>query len=71
LQPTNTFWFSSKLIVLASLGLERYVTIRDAILTFARKPTRVSLIYRTETTTKIVKQKTDDDSYKTSRLEQD
>jgi len=27
-------------------------TIRDAILTCARKPTRVSLIYRTETTTK-------------------
>jgi len=27
-------------------------TIRDAILTFARKPTRVGLIYRTETTTK-------------------
>ena len=30
----------------------RYDTIRDAILTCARKPTRVSLIYRTETTTK-------------------
>ena len=28
----------------------RYDTIRDAILTCARKPTRVSLIYRTETT---------------------
>ena len=27
-------------------------TIRDAILTCARKPTRVSLIYRKETTTK-------------------
>ena len=27
----------------------RYNTIRDAILTCARKPTRVSLIYRTET----------------------
>ena len=27
-------------------------TIRDAILTCARKPTQVSLIYRTETTTK-------------------
>jgi len=26
--------------------------IRDAILTCARKPTRISLIYRTETTTK-------------------
>jgi len=30
----------------------RYDTIRDAILTCARKPTRVRLIYRTETTTK-------------------
>ena len=30
----------------------RYDTIRDAILTCARKPTRVSLIYRTGTTTK-------------------
>jgi len=35
----------------------RYDTIRDAILTCARKPTRVSLIYRTETTTKSLKQK--------------
>jgi len=32
-----------------------YDTIRDAILTCARKPTRVSLIYRTETTTKSCK----------------
>ena len=31
-------------------------TIRDAILTCARKPTWVGFIYRTETTTKIVKQ---------------
>ena len=31
---------------------QRYDTIRDAILTCARKPTRVSLIYRTEPTTK-------------------
>jgi len=30
----------------------RYDTIRDAILTYARKPTYVGLIYRTETTTK-------------------
>jgi len=30
----------------------RYDTIRDAILTCAREPTRVSLIYRTETTAK-------------------
>ena len=29
----------------------RYDTIRDAILTCARKPTRVGVIYRTETTT--------------------
>ena len=33
----------------------RYDTIRDASLTCARKPTRLSLIYRTETTTKIFK----------------
>ena len=32
--------------------LIRYDTIRDAILMCARKPTRVSLIYRTEPTTK-------------------
>jgi len=32
--------------------LIRYDTIRDAILTCARKPTWVGLIYRTETTTK-------------------
>ena len=30
----------------------RYDTIRDAILTCARKPTQVGLIYRMETTTK-------------------
>jgi len=30
----------------------RYDTVRDAILTCARKPTRVSLIYRTEPTSK-------------------
>jgi len=36
-----------------------YDTIRDAILTCARKPTRVSLIYRTETATK---------KYKTEKL---
>ena len=35
----------------------RYDTIRDAILTCARKPTRVSLIYRTEPTTKKCKTK--------------
>jgi len=37
---------------LRHLQAMRYKTIRDAILTCARKPTRVSLIYRTETTTK-------------------
>ena len=36
----------------ASEQATRYDTIRDAILTCARKPTRVSLIYRTEPTTK-------------------
>ena len=36
----------------AKLGRLRYDTIWDAILTCARKPTSVSLIYRTETTTK-------------------
>ena len=35
----------------------RYDTIRDAILTCARKPTWIGLIYRMETTTKNVKQK--------------
>jgi len=35
----------------------KYDTIRYAILTCARKQTRVNLIYRTETTTKSVKQK--------------
>jgi len=35
----------------------RYDTIRDAILTCARKPTRVSLIYRTEPTTRKCKTK--------------
>jgi len=34
--------------------IPRYDTIRDAILTCARKPTKVSLIYRTEPTTKKV-----------------
>ena len=32
----------------------KYDTIRDAILTCARKPTEVRLIYRTEPTTKKV-----------------
>ena len=38
--------------VLTGRMTSRYDTIRDAILTCARKPTRVSLIYRTEPTTK-------------------
>jgi len=39
-------------------------TIRDAILTCARKPTRVSLIYRTEPTTKKCKtEKVKTDNY--------
>ena len=39
--------------VVAALACDdtRYDTIRDAILTCARKPTRVSLIYRTQPTT--------------------
>ena len=36
-----------------------YYTTRDVILTCARKPTRVSLIYRTETTTRPKKCKTE------------
>jgi len=36
----------------ATAGRIRYDTIRGAILTCARKPTSVGLIYRTETTTK-------------------
>ena len=36
----------------ARQGTIRYDTIRDAILTCARKPTWIGLIYRTETTTK-------------------
>ena len=45
----------------------RYDAIRDAILTCARKPTRVSLIYCTETTTK--KSKTEKLKSKTDMLE--
>ena len=40
-------------------GSIRYDTIRDAIPTCARTPTRVSLIYRTEPTTKKCKSKTE------------
>jgi len=40
---TTAYALQRKLIV-------RYDTIRDAILACARKPTRVTLIYRTETT---------------------
>jgi len=42
---------------LLSYSFRRYTTIRDAILTCARKPTWVSLIYRTERTTKKCKNK--------------
>jgi len=45
-----------RLVDTTCIGTIRYDTIRydirDVILTCARKPTRVSLIYRTETTTK-------------------
>ena len=43
--PSSLASFKSRLVV-------RYDTIRDAILTCARKPTWVGLIYRTEPTTK-------------------
>ena len=53
--PPKGLWSlssSCKMVLLRSLVLSsRYDTIRDAILTCARKPTRASLIYRTETTT--------------------
>ena len=39
-------------VLITSRMTSRCDTIRDAILTCARKPTRVSLIYRTEPTTK-------------------
>ena len=39
-------------LVLSKFWTIRYDTIRDAILTCARKPTWIGLIYRTETTTK-------------------
>ena len=42
----------SSQLSLKSFNTIRYDTIRDAILTCARKPTWVGLIYRTETTTK-------------------
>ena len=38
--------------LIASFTMIQYDTIRDAILTCARKPTSVSLIYRTEPTIK-------------------
>ena len=43
-------------------------TIRDAILTCARKLTRVSLIYRTETTTKNVENRKTEKFKKTDML---
>ena len=51
LVPSTHFCAVLELVVVADLT-ERYDTIRDAILTCARKPTQVGLIYRTETTTK-------------------
>ena len=52
-QPTAAMrHFAKSPWPLRHLQAMRYNTIRDAILTCARKPTRVSLIYRTETTTK-------------------
>ena len=44
--------FSCRRCASAVYLLSSYDTIRDAILMCARKPTRVSLIYRTEPTTK-------------------
>ena len=44
-----------KVSYFAFVYLIRYDTIRHAILTWARKPTWVSLIYRTEPTTKMCK----------------
>ena len=51
-----------------SLHTIRYDTIRDAILTCARKPTEVSLIYRTEPTTKKFKNRKKVKSKKTDML---
>ena len=54
----NSFVCSLLVVILKSntvsifFGIILYDTIRDAILTCARKPTCVGLIYRTETTTK-------------------
>ena len=39
-------------VAVAAAAVFRYVTMRNAILTCAQKLTRVSLIYRTEPTTK-------------------
>ena len=51
----QSFWaqcYLSRQTKVRNYDTIRYDTIRDAILTCARKPTRVSLIYRTEPTTK-------------------
>jgi len=56
--PRRIFAHPTLLGALAFLSQwKRYDTIRDAILTCARKPTWVSLIYRTEMTTKSVRHK--------------
>ena len=50
-----TMYAVAMLLLLSMDGMSRrtrYDTIRDAVLTCARKPTWVSLIYRTETTNK-------------------
>jgi len=81
LPPTRTQhtknWLSHKLIDLQRIDYSVhnysslhsvYDTIRDAILTCARKPTWVSLIYRTETTTKKCKNREKTKTWKTDML---
>jgi len=54
LSPAYMYQQQQATIRYSSLLLFHVVdTIRDAMLTCARKPTRVSLIYRTEPTTKV------------------
>ena len=56
--PIETIETLADVQLYTTTTIQTYDTIRDAVLTCARKPTRVSFIYRTETTTKnIVKQK--------------
>ena len=74
--PNNTTVSTSTLIQFRRAGQEGrqehqhlpYDTIRDAILTCARKPTWVSLIYRTEPTTKKCKNRKELKSKKTDTL---